>query len=62
MMLLVMLGVDAAHEKGIKIRQTIAKQGIVFRWIVYYAAIFAVIIFGIYGSVYDSASFIYQQF
>ena len=57
-----MLGVDAAHEKGIKIRQTIAKQGIVFRWIVYYAAIFAVIIFGIYGSVYDSASFIYQQF
>lgn len=61
-MLLVLLGVDTAHEKGIKIRQTIAEQGIVFRWIVYYAALFAVIIFGVYGSGYDSASFIYQQF
>ena len=61
-MLLIMLGVDTAHEKGIKIRQAIAGQGIVFRWLIYYAAIFAVIIFGMYGSGYDSASFIYQQF
>lgn len=61
-MLLIMLGVDTAHEKGIKIRQAIAEQGIVFRWLIYYAAIFAVIIFGMYGSGYDSASFIYQQF
>lgn len=61
-MLLILLGVDTAHERGIKIRQTIAEQGIVFRWIIYYAAMFAVVIFGIYGSGYDSASFIYQQF
>lgn len=61
-MLLIMLGVDTAHERGIKIRQAIAEQGIVFRWLIYYAAIFAVFIFGVYGSGYDSASFIYQQF
>lgn len=61
-MLLILAGVDIAHEKGIRIRQAIAGQGIVFRWIVYYAAFFAVLIFGVYGPEYDSASFIYSQF
>lgn len=61
-MIAVMAVVDIEHERGIRIRETIAKEGVVFRWIVYYAAFFAVIIFGIYGSEYDSAAFIYQQF
>lgn len=61
-MLLILLGVDLAHEKGIYIRQVISEQAIVFRWLIYYAAIFAIIIFGMYGPGYDSAAFIYQQF
>lgn len=53
---------DYLHERGIQIRETIAEQHIVFRWFVYYTAIFAVIIFGVYGLGYDSAAFVYQQF
>lgn len=61
-MLVVLLCVDMAHERGVEIRETIAKQGIVFRWIVYYAAFFLVMICGIWGPQYDSTTFIYQQF
>ena len=61
-MLLIIIGVDIAHEKGIKIRQAIAEQGIIFRWIIYYTAVFSILIFGIYGAEYDSAAFIYQNF
>lgn len=61
-MIVVLLLVDAAHERGVHIREAIASQGIVFRWLIYYAALFAVIIFGIYGPAYDSTAFIYQQF
>lgn len=56
------LAIDFLHEKGIHIRDTIAKQNIVIRWIIYYAAIFIVIIYGVYGAGYDSSSFIYAQF
>ena len=58
----VMLAVDAVQERGIRIRETIARQNIVIRWAIYYAAIFAIVIFGIYGPGYDAASFIYQKF
>ncbi len=61
-MILVLLFVDIAHERGVRIRESIASQGFVFRWIVYWIAFFTVIIFGMYGPSYDSSSFIYQQF
>lgn len=54
--------VDILQERGIHLRETIAKQNIVIRWIVYFAAVFAVIIFGQYGPGYDAASFVYQGF
>jgi hypothetical protein len=38
------------------------KQHIMFRWLVYYALIFYIIIFGSYGSGYNAADFIYFQF
>ncbi len=37
-------------------------QNIVVRWILIYALIFAVLIFGMYGPKYDQTIFIYQQF
>ena len=59
---IVLFAVDYAHERGFHIRESIAQQGIVFRWIVYLAAIFAVIIYAVYGPGYNASSFIYQNF
>ncbi len=56
------LVVDVLHERGIKIRESIAKLPLPLRWIIYYGAIFAILIFGVYGSGYDAASFIYGNF
>ena len=44
------------------IRGWLAKQGIVFRYAVVYLALFAVLIFGIYGPGYDAVQFIYGGF
>lgn len=44
------------------IRELVAKQGLVFRWILYLVLIYSVIIYGCYGINFDSAAFIYQKF
>lgn len=53
--------VSRMQEKG-SVRERIAKKPIVLRWAIYYAAIFAIFIFGMYGSGYDASAFIYAQF
>lgn len=58
----VLIIVDFVQERGVHIRQKIAEQNLFLRWTVYYAAIFALIIFGMYGPGYDAASFVYQRF
>ena len=45
-----------------RLRSLLAQQGIIFRWFVYFAALFFIIIFGIYGPAYDASSFIYAGF
>ena len=60
--LLVLLGVSVAKYNKVEIRQWVCNQGIWFRYTVYLAAVFVVLIFGIYGSNYDSSQFIYFQF
>ena len=45
-----------------KLREIIAKQPIVFRWLIYFISISVVIIFGSYGPAYNSSSFIYGNF
>ena len=60
--IIILLLVDAAHEKGFRFREWIAKQDIVVRWVIYLAAIFSIIIFGIYGQEFNAANFIYQGF
>lgn len=62
LLIVLLLAVDILQERGVHIRETIARQNIVVRWAVYYTAIFAIVIFGIYGPGYDAASFIYQKF
>lgn len=54
--------VDVLHERGIRIREAIARQNVIVRWCVYYGAIFALIGFGMYGPGYNPADFVYQQF
>lgn len=57
-----MLGVDICNEKGIVVRQWLAKQQLWLRWSVYLAGFFAVLIFGWYGTGYEAGVFIYFQF
>ena len=58
----VLLAVDIAHENKVEIREGIAKQHIIFRWIIYLAALLVLILFGMYGSATSASSFIYEQF
>lgn len=60
--IILILVIDTLHEKGVKIRQTIAAQPLPVRWIVYYAAIFIIVILGIYGPGYNASSFVYGAF
>ena len=58
----VLLAVDLAHERGIAIREAIARRPLPLRWAIYCGAMLAVMIFGAYGDNYDPAAFIYAQF
>lgn len=54
--------VDSLHERKVHIREWILEQNLVFRWVIYFVAIFTILIFGFYGPNYDAAQFIYFQF
>ena len=62
LMLLLLFFVDLLHERGFSIRDSIARQPLVFRWLIYIAAVLLPLVFGGYGPGYDAASFIYEQF
>lgn len=59
--LIMMWGVAMLHQKG-RIRETLAKQPLVFRWIIYLGGICLVLVFGMYGTGYDAKSFLYGGF
>lgn len=54
--------VDLANERGHYLRKTFARQGIIFRWILYFATVFFILRFGIYGTGIQSSAFLYQGF
>ena len=58
---LILFAVGCIHENGISIREKVAARPVVLRWVFYLAAVFCVMIFGIYGSD-NAAAFIYGQF
>ena len=60
--ILILLAVDLLHERNVQIRSWILGQALWFRWAVYLAAIFTILVFGFYGPHYDAAQFIYFQF
>ena len=58
----ILLLVDAVKYRGIDIKAWIMKQGVWFRFLIYYALLFFVLIFAVYGPGYDASEFIYFQF
>ena len=54
--------VDCLHERGIRLRPVFARQPVVYRWLICYAALAAVLVFGIWGPGYAAADFVYFQF
>ena len=59
---IILLYVDCKHEHGVSFRKILARQHLVFRWIILIGAVMIVLILGYYGPGYDAASFVYQQF
>ena len=57
--------VSIQHEKLVKegsgVREKLAEQNLIFRWSVYYALIFSVVILGFYGPGYDASGFILKE-
>lgn len=59
--LIILLLVDYFRPK-VDLKAILDRQNIVFRYLVYYALIFTVLIWGVYGPEYDASMFIYFQF
>lgn len=60
--ILILIIADIFKYKGIKISEVILKQEYWFRWLVFAVGANLILLFGIWGSGYDAASFIYFQF
>ena len=60
--LVIVLIVNIMREKDINIREKIANKNIFVRWVVYYALILYVLIFGAYGGTYIPIDPIYANF
>ena len=60
--LFVLFVVSLLKYNNINIRESLSRQGLWFRFFIYLAGIFAVLIFGVYGPEYDASQFIYFQF
>ena len=53
--------VDLLQEKY-ELREALSRKKLWFRWLIIFAGLFSVIIFGVYGPGYDAKNFIYEQF
>lgn len=60
--LLILLIVDMIHESGISISGFINKRPLWIKYVLYTGMIWSLILFGIYGTGYDTGQFIYFQF
>ena len=60
--LLIVLVVSILKERGVQIRETLARQNVVIRWTLVYGLIFYIIIFGAYGLGYIPVAPIYANF
>ena len=58
----IVLGVSIAQEKGVNIRERIARLPYAAKFVLFMLAAFAVIIFGAYGDGYGVVDLIYANF
>ena len=57
-----LLTIGILQERGVKIRETLARQNLVFRWLLMLLLIAVILVFGVYGPDYDVSAFIYGAF
>lgn len=60
--LAVLLMVGIMNERGMDIRESLSRQQLWFRWLVYLLLFFSVLLLGIYGPGFEASAFIYFQF
>lgn len=60
--LVILLAVDLSKEWHKNVIDMIWREGIVVRWILYMGLLYYILIFGIYGPMYDASQFLYFQF
>lgn len=60
--LFILCWVSSYEEKGYSGRDWIAEKQIVARWMIYYALLITIIIFGMYGPGYNSSDFVYMKY
>lgn len=60
--LIMCLCIISMVQKRLIIRNWVANQNTMFRWIIYLASIFIILLWGIYGEDYQQIQFIYFQF
>ena len=58
----IMLAVDFINEKDICIRERVLNAKTPARWAFYLVALYAIIIFGMYGKGFNASAFIYERF
>ena len=58
---LLLFVVSCLQEQGHVLREDLDRQNIVFRGLIAVAFVFSIVLFGVYGSKYDAAAFIYQM-
>lgn len=60
--LFILFAVDICKYRGISLIEWLCRQGIWLRWLVYFAGVFGILVFGVYGPKFDASAFIYFQF
>ena len=60
--IMILLGVGVLQENGMKIRETLSKQNLIFRWALLLGLLAIILVFGAYGPAYDASAFIYGRF
>lgn len=60
--LLVLFLVSLRENAGVRVTEAVEGSHIIVRWTTYFALLFAVLIFGIYGPGFEASQFIYFQF
>lgn len=60
--LILLVIVETFQNRGFIIREWLANQNIIFRWIIIFSMMFSILIFGIYGPGYSASEFIYAGF